>query len=227
MKVAETDIGKHVVAHFEGQGYDVYQEVMGPHSYGVADIVAKFGKTLVVVELKKSLTFEVIAQAIGWRSYATLIYVGVPPTLGRSAGRALAYRVCAENRVGVLEVGPRHDDLLREQVQPGFNRRAKVDAFKLCPEQKTAALAGSSGGGHYTPFKGTCSRLLQLVKAEPGIALAEAVVKIQHHYRGMASARASLKGMIERKLVPGVRIMADGKKLRLYYVPAQVADLCE
>jgi len=116
----ESDLGPPVVEWLREQGYDVYQEVEMHQGGPRADIVGVRGQVLFVVELKKSLSLDVIAQAAYWRRYAHFAAVAVPARVGKmfgrrilvtdDQGRGLAGEVLAWKGLGLLEVlPPGHD----------------------------------------------------------------------------------------------------------------------
>ena len=225
MKIKETALGKPIVAWLESEGWDVYQEVQ-PHGGRVADIVATRSGILIVVELKTSLTFELLDQIIRWRSDAHQVYAAVPRA--RSDGRRMAYRVFGDHGVGVIEVdkgavnsidnGMGLRSCVRIVTPPTLNRKAHVATIRdsLRPEHKTFALAGSARGGHFTEFKATCDRLRGYVTARPGATLKDAINEVNHHYTTDASARTHLAKLIMSGVVKGIRCEKAGKTLNLY-----------
>lgn len=116
----EQDLGPPVVAWLEERGFEVYQEVEMHQGGPRADIVGVLGPRLFVVELKKSLGLDVIAQAAHWRRYAHHVAVAVPIRVGKmfgrrvtvtnDPGRLLAAEVLAWKGVGLLEVLPPGQD---------------------------------------------------------------------------------------------------------------------
>ena len=68
--MSEADMAARVVAHLESEGYEVFHEVtLGDWKDGVApraDIVATRDSSIITVECKKVLSFEVLAQAERW-----------------------------------------------------------------------------------------------------------------------------------------------------------------
>jgi hypothetical protein len=226
MKIKETELGKPVVAWLESEGWDVYQEVQ-PHGGRVADIVATRSDILIVVELKTSLTFELLDQIVRWRSDAHQVYAVVPRAKNND-GRRMAYRVFGDHGVGVIEVdkGAIHSidngmslrSCVRIAVHPTLNRKAHVASMRdsLRPEHKMFALAGSARGGHFTEFKATCDRLRGYVATCPGTTLKDAIVEVKHHYAHDSSARAHLAKLILSGVVKGIRCEKVGKKLSLY-----------
>lgn len=214
---SEADLAAAVVAYLEALQWTIYQEVEG--FSGIADIVGVQDDKIIVVETKKSLTFDVIAQAMRWKPYAHQVSVAVPKTKGVSGGRQLAFRVCAEHEIGVLEVtkwsgGETHIN----EERPAPTRKKIIPTglkMKLREEHKTYAKAGSANGGHWTPFKSTCEALRREVESgRPGRTLIEVVKELDHHYASPSSARNHLGHWIEKGKVAGVRLeKKDGKTL--------------
>lgn len=225
MKIKETDLGKTIVSWLQSEGWDVYQEVQA-HGGRVADVVAVRSGILIVVEIKTSLTFELLDQVSGWKAYAHHVYAAVPRAKGD--GRRMAYRVFGDHGIGVIEVdrgaftsienGISFRSLVRIVAAPTLNRKAYVARIRdsLRPEHKTFALAGSARGGHFTEFKATCERLCGYVVAHPGTTFKEAITEVKHHYATDASARAHLAKLILSGVVKGVRCEKIGKELNLY-----------
>jgi hypothetical protein len=188
----------------------------------VADIVARVGAEIWIVEVKTSLSIALIVQAHGRRRLAHRTWIAAPYT----RGCAEAARVVGELGIGVMLVRTREwSDGASARVtiehdarRLTSNRRIPL-AGKLRPEHKTHAKAGAiGGGGRWTPFRDTCEQLRAVVASAPGITLKEGIAAIRHHYTSMASARGALAARIESGLVPGVRLERDGKAVRLYPV---------
>lgn len=215
MNRPEAALGKQVVAWLQRHDFECYQEVDA--HVGVADIAATCDGLLVIVELKVSLTFTVIAQAIRWRPYAHHVYVAVPQNkTALSEGQRLAYRVCEDRGVGVA-IFNGDERNIRIVSAPAINRRALTSKIKLCEEQKTYE-AGAPTGARWTPFKATCRALLDRVTREPGVTLKAALDGLEHHYASPASARATMHKRIAQGVVPGVRCERDGRAVKLWPV---------
>ncbi len=217
----EADLGRLVVSWHETDGWDVYQEV--EHAGFRADVVAVKDGRVQVVEIKTSLTFEVMSQARRWLPHANSVLVAVPAPKKDGDGRAFAREVLLWAGVGMMElrvfgsgrwsasfpVPP-----ITRFLQLPDAKRVGSDALiaALRPEHRTHAQAGSPSGGHWTPFKDTCAQLLELANASPGISVAEAVGKIRHHYRNNGSATRSISKWGSRKKIPGVAVEFKGGK---------------
>lgn len=216
----ETDLAPPVIRWLaEDLRFDVYQEV----PYGArADILALRPSITCVVELKLSLSLEVIAQAKNWRHRAHWIFVAVPAAK-QSDGRFLAREVCEHLGIGLLEVHtyrmPRKGDTDPDRQEakvlqlPRFNRNVIDQALRAAaqPEHKTFAPAGSSGA-HWTPWRASITRLKQHVAAHEGCLIAEAIAVIGHHWANDRSARQCITRQITEGIIKGLRI----EKGRLY-----------
>lgn len=218
MAFNETDLGPPVIGWLTERGWDVYQEVTGPG--GRADIVAVCGRLVAVVELKKSLGLDVLEQGSRWIQYAHLVWVGIPYPRRTDAHR-FACRVAEWRGFGVLHVGVSDGEVRLASPAPLHRRPLTGLRERLNPAQKTMAPAGTSRGGYWTPFKGTCQQLRDYVVINPGCSIRAAVESIDHHYSSGAGARAHLAALIEKGAVPGVTLRRDGKSCLLH--PAEAA----
>lgn len=226
---SEADMAAVVVQHLATGGWDVYQEVSTGYGGAVADIVAVRGHVVAVVECKKSLNLDVIAQAWRWRrrSLAHVVWVAVPaPKRGRSGQTAeFAEHLLTQFGIGLMHVTEYAG--VRERGSAAFHRKLTFDGkgmrHYLVEQQKTYAKAGSARGGHWTPFKQTCDDLRRAIEARPGITMKEAVDEIDHHYSRDSVARACLTSLIKANIIDGVDLRYDGKVPRLYLKPRERA----
>lgn len=59
-------------------GWDCYPEFQPPHGPGRADIAARKGPLLWIIEAKKTLSMDLMRQAVGWIDEAHFVSVAVP-----------------------------------------------------------------------------------------------------------------------------------------------------
>jgi len=210
---SEVELAEPVIAYFEDQKYDVYQEVK--ICGGCADIIAVLGKIVTVVEVKTSLTISLLHQAYGWKRLANYIYIAVP--YSHDSARHFAYRICRDYGFGVLLVNKKTMSV-REQENAPLHRKSEATKIlnSLRPEHKTYCKAGSRFGQRWTPFQSTCDALRYLVGSKPGIALDDAIKQLSHHYATNASARQSLSVWLFKGIIKGIRIEQHGKQLKLF-----------
>lgn len=159
----ETDLFKPVKEWLEDKGWTVYAEVAGAN--GVADIVATQGPLKCVVEMKTTLSHDVIDQIFRWRHYGHYKYIAVPARK-KNVPRYLK-RMFEEHGIGVLfirEVFSSKD--VEDVIASRFKRAVMHDRWELYEEQKDFSLAGSSGGAHWTPYKNTIGLVKAYLKRE-------------------------------------------------------------
>jgi len=216
MSKCEVDIAALIISWLEEQEWETYKEVQ-ISSYGRrADIVGVKGKLIWVVETKTTLTFEVIAQALGWKGYAHFISIGIPElTTKRSNGRMLAERFIGDCGLGILTVGKNWVNT----KSPNLHRDTfMIDHMRdsLHPKCKES-VAGNAHGHYHTPWRETCERLAKVVSANPGITMTEAVKMLKHHhYCSDATAISSLHQWLRLGKIKGIKRRKEGKQLKLY-----------
>lgn len=114
--VSEIELAAVVVDWLEARGYDVFQEVELRAQGQRADIVARRGSELTIVEVKVSASLALLYQAMERRRLAHRIYVAIP-------------------RCSLAMIDDRR-----------WNSRPLKLAARLREEHKTSAPAGSRGG---------------------------------------------------------------------------------
>jgi hypothetical protein len=218
---SEVELARCIVAYFQEQRYEVYQEVQ-PWQYGsVADIVATFGARLVIAECKLSLGLAVLQQASDWVGWANMVYVAVPQG-ARNSNFGFGTKLAVMLGVGVLAVSHssyEHDKYsVKEVGKPLFHRHSQQDSFRkiLTERHKTFAEAGNPLGKRYTPFQATCETLRKQVRLNPGRTMKETVGAINTHYSTPRSAVVCLSKLIWENQIDGVRLEKDGRAVRIY-----------
>jgi hypothetical protein len=216
---SEADLAKHVVAWLKLQEWDVYQEVRIEYGGSVADIVAVKAGRVWVVETKRALSFDLLAQAYEWRGVAHWSSAAAPYSRNFKA-RAFVVGVARIFGLGLLYV--RVDGDVEAIAPPAINRHARAAELlgALNEGHRSTAAAGSAGGGYWTPFRNTCSLLKTYVSENPGCSLRDAIQSIDHHYRKDSTAISSLRAWLQAGKVKGVEVRADGRFIKLY--PRQV-----
>lgn len=163
----EQDLFEPVKGWLENNGYEVFSEVSPRRINRRADVVGKCGKAILIVELKTTLSLELIDQAYYWKRYAHYIYVAIPKR--RKEIPQIIRDYLKKEGIGLIEVSLRdHEIIVREKAK--FNRPFlphKINWEKeLLPEHKTWLKGGSSGGGYVTPFKITIENIKRYLYQE-------------------------------------------------------------
>ncbi len=222
----ETSIAAAAWAWLEGLGYVCYSEVVARGKR--IDLVGRLAHSIVAVECKTSLGLSVIGQANQWVGEASESWICVPGTTRRQH-RYLGERLCADLGIGVLYADvayPWRPDGERWKVAVQARRcdpkRLAMWEKRLHEEQRTAAPAGSNGGGYVTKFSLTCAALVAYVATHPDCELGIALKAIDHHYNRHASAVHNMSELMNRvgPIRPGalsrIRIEGKGAKARLW-----------
>lgn len=205
--MTESKLATAVVAWLGTLSWDVYQEVEG--RCGVADIVAVEAgdpRRTWIIEVKTSLSLAVLAQAWHWLHHGSAhrVSVAVPMTKNWKA-RTFTETVARKFGIGILYVS---GDIVSERVSPDQQKPRCL--IKVCAEHKSHAKAGTSRGGYWTTFKGTCAAASAFVRENPGCTPRQMVAGIKHHYSTDKGARSSLLKWAKAGKVDGVHV-DDGK----------------
>ncbi len=212
---SEESLGKIMVEYLTSLHWEVFQEVETRQQGSRADIVARRGPIVGVIECKRSFGLPVLEQAYEWREHAHFIWIAT--WSGNPRGR-LVYRLLEDFGIGWWKI---YVGDVREAVAPRFNRRPpRLSELTQClvPQRQAFGAAGSARGGHWTPFRATCHELERIAKETPGVSLRDALSQFKHHYANTKSAMCALPEWIEKGKVPGVRLDRSSGKICL--VPA-------
>lgn len=199
----EYELAEKLIESFNGTGYEIYQEV---ETYiGIADIVLKHANFTWAIEVKTSLSLQVIAQAWHNQKIYNFSSICVPsPRRTRSKGADFAHKACADNGIGIFKID-RYGNV-SEVLKAKFNRPILKHRVNLVDQQKTYAKAGNANGDRWTPFNQTVSELKRYIKNNPGCKLKDALNNIGHHYASLSSAQNSIRQWINSGVIQGIEI---------------------
>lgn len=144
----------------EERDYDVYAEVESKYAGGRADVVGVSGPAVAVVEMKLTLSLDLIAQAVRWLPYANYVYIAVPRSKHRKMS-GYASMFLQREGIGLLEVaehGRTHVEVYNP-VRAKFQRRINDHIRESLVPQHKQLPGGHSGGGYVTPYKLTMDRV--------------------------------------------------------------------
>jgi hypothetical protein len=192
-KIKETDLFIPIKTHFIDRDNEVYSEVLA--GGGRADIVARQGNYITVIEMKTTLSLDLLEQANRWLRSAHYVYIAVPRTKDGSINR-YAKKCCLQDGIGILQVDFRRKNKwgepaeVIEVVKPkllvkGKNHKKVVTAWdkRLTEAHKDTLPGGSAGGGYITPYKTTIEAVKRCLRfRKNGVSLNELVQLVQTHY---------------------------------------------
>lgn len=208
MKISESKIGQELQLYLQDMHWEVYPEVIFDGFGWTADIVAKQGKLLWVLEIKTTASIAVIEQAHRWRFYAHYISVVTPPAKSKMFGHILR-----QFGIGHLTYSL---DSFWEDVQPRLNRKISKLLYNSLHEDQKVCIPGSVSGHVQTPFKRTKGRILEYVKANPGCTLKDIINNVETHYNSTATAKSAIPHWIKEGLIP-IRVDNKQKPYKYYY----------
>lgn len=192
----ETDLFEPVKGYFLERGYEVFSEVL-VYSWR-ADVVAKQGNIITVIELKTKMSLDLLEQASRWLYHAHYVYCCIPKPKHYHLN-SYARKCLIRDGIGLLTVDfdGHYIDLdydfeedfnkpfVREEFSPKLNRKICTNwSLFLTEEHKITLPGGSKGGGYITPYKRTMEEVRRILKSYPtGISLDDLVEKcINNHY---------------------------------------------
>jgi len=209
-------MAKPMLAALKDSGWECWQEVRMQYGYPVADIIGLQGPLILNVEVKRSLSLSVIAQAQWWQEqYADFAYV-CTPSVRSSRSSALASRILSSFGIGrfVVELGQAREVIAAKikRHKSRFQRSMRAELRERLAEMPQAfADAGSSQGGYWTPFKRTARAVLDCLRKRGESSLAEVIAHVEHHYSTDGTATSCLRRYLAQGVIKGVESRREGR----------------
>lgn len=167
-KLLESDLYEPVKAYLSSLGYDVKAEVRG------CDIAAVKNDELIIVELKRGFTMELIYQALERQRIADSVYLAVPlPKRGYMAPRYHdMLRLCKRLELGLIFVGFTTGG--KPQIDVAVNP-AIFKAVKKDKRERFAVLTEHNGRTGSINTGGVTRRKIMTVYKEQALQIAKAL----------------------------------------------------
>jgi hypothetical protein len=206
-----------VVAALQREGWTTYEEV--PLDKHRADIVATRGPVIAVIECKRSISLDVLAQCQHWIRAAHQVYAAAPVV--PRAKIDVLHSIVSTLRIGIIADK-------RVILTAPFNRKAPERAAlraALIPERASGSelVQAGSPSKYWTAFGATRKCLIDIVTQQPGITMQHAVSRMKaHHYGSDRSAVAALLQHCRTGVIGGITTVRQGRQLLLY--PAERAS---
>lgn len=208
----ETEIAKQVCDWLISQDWDVYQEIQC--RCGIIDIVAINEPISWAIEVKTSLSLQLLNQIIKRRQIANFISIAVPNKCEKTIQKNhdLMSLMQRQYGLGVITVG----SLVYEHTPAQLCRVNTILNIRndLKPQHKYWCEAGTNQGGYFTEFALTKQRLIRYVTNNEGCTLKEAIEQIDTHYSSKTTAKSCISKYIRSGVIK--EINAYGKPLKLY-----------
>jgi len=190
-----------------------------------ADIVATMGPLVRVVEAKTSFSSALLEQAWAWLPYANMVDIAVPLRKKREdiGGHRLLEHIRVLKGIGRFSIevsrGYKCGDETLVHYSGGKLFRVPTDRLRMILESQPESgwgEAGNARGEYYTPWKDTCRRWERYVRQHPGCSLKEAMDACGHHYGKDSTARACMSRWLSENKVSGIRVVRDGRLIKLH-----------
>jgi hypothetical protein len=186
----ETDLYEPVKIWLEHKGYKVYPEVC--HRTTRADVVGIKDDCTVIVELKTSLSLELISQGVDWiqMGAANEVYVAVPEP--QKSILRYTQGLLRREGLGLLLVNP--NSYRQVKCSVGILPR-KLDISRSIAKSITPfhdevdIQGGHSGGGYMTGYRATMMGIYRYLSDSPGWHPLDGIMNAcPTHYTGNARA---------------------------------------
>lgn len=184
----EEDMYEPIKRWMEERGFTVYPEVECRHRGGRADVVVTNGQLVGVVEMKQSLSLDLIEQALRWRGYAHYIWIAIP--YQPKSYKKFVTMVLRDYGIGVLTIS-KFGSVWPDKMPQLARRTLPYLRDALTEHHQTSEVkGGQSGGGYITPYRITMNQIRRyLNEANDWRTIKEILDHCETHY---ASPRASL-----------------------------------
>lgn len=153
----ETDLFPPIKKYLLKQGYEVYSEVEGKWFKKRADIIATNKNNLIALEMKTSLSFQLIDQARFWLRFSDYVFIVIPKV--KTERSYTAIETLKSLGIGMLEVDMKKYQILvsrgnEDDVFSYINKvldarknqidsRSRKQFEQLTEEHKTWSVGGS------------------------------------------------------------------------------------
>ncbi|MCC2357713.1 MULTISPECIES: hypothetical protein [Bacillus cereus group] len=164
VKIKESELFEPVKEWLEEKGYEVFSEVSPKYSGGKrADIIGRNSPAIAIVELKTTLSLELLDQAYFWKQLGHYIYVAIPRRTKQVPH--IIREFLRKQGIGLLLVDIQ-TGCVNAWEKAKFNRPVyRIDwGTELHQEHKTWLKGGSAGGGYVTSYKLTMEKVKLLLK---------------------------------------------------------------
>lgn len=188
-QLKEYKLSDPVREYFEKQGYDVYTEI--PIAGSQIDIIAIKNKFIIAVELKTSLTRQLIHQCIRHQKDCNMIYAAVPVNPSSEN-----IRICNKCSIGIIKVTD-HVEII---VEPNERFRHSEDKHTRMLNYCDTILSGGLGGLPTQKGKGPRIDCIRRVKdyliINPAAKWKEIFENVHNHYYNYKSMQSALRDRI-------------------------------
>lgn len=212
-KPTERELAALVINWLHDFQWEVYQEVSLSTCGGIrADIVAKQGRIVWVIETKCAFGMQVLAQAWNWRPHAHYVSIAVPYRKGTRSTYSFENKIIKDHGIGYIEINsPHRGCTVYEDIKPKLNRNAVLP--QILDIHRYYSEAGNSDCDYYSDFKHTKNRIISNVIKNGSMLFSDLLDKTENHYRTPSSFKACMLQHIGSNTIPELVTFKDNNKL--------------
>ena len=202
-KFTEAELAKKVITFLEDMKWNVWQEVtVDGGGSRRADIVAKQGNIIWVIECKTCLNLKVIEQAYHWRKKANQVSIAIWYHPRSYKFNHFVKDILDRYGIGLMTFCKHSTNACPTVLMPTNLSRVNTQILKsvLLTENKHMGISGSKDNSYDTPFKRTCRRIQDLVRGNP-MSLKDIIESISHHYANDRSARCCIARYVKTGVI--------------------------
>ncbi len=188
-QLKEYKLSDPVKEYFEKQGYKVYTEI--PIAGACIDMVARKGNFLIAIELKMSLTKQLIHACYTNHVFCDLSYAAVP-----TEPSTKSKMLCERYSVGIIKITDETKITLKANTRFGFFRPEHERMLKYCsgiPWDGVGGLPQLKGIG---PAIECAKRVKEYLINHPAAKWKEIFDNVQNHYYNYKSMQSALREKI-------------------------------
>lgn len=216
----ESDLFVYLKNYFEvNPSNEIFTEVVGLFG-GRPDIVVRNKKLITIIEMKTTLSMDLLEQVMNWRYRANYIYIAIPRP--KKMINRFAYNILKENGIGILYV-----EIPKSKVEMEFLNNGEIEhryyvteylrpkLFRVNSENWEDKLkdiyrcennieGGSRGKGYNTPYKAMIHDVKKYIHRNknapiPLKELIETLSCVRQHYSNPKASLYSALTTIESK----------------------------
>ena len=193
MKLREIELYEPVKRLFEKYGYEVKAEI--PFYNSPIDLVAYSGNCIISVELKMSLTKQLIHKSLLNQLFSDFSYAAIP-TKPRNIDK------CIKSGLGIICVKNGKAEILLDasfKIKPLFHYKKNILAW--CDIRDPEMIGGRPNLKGEGPAQDCYKRVLEYMEKYPTAKWKQIFENVDNHYCSHSSMQNALSGFFMRDLI--------------------------
>lgn len=186
MQLREYKLSDPVKEYFENQGYKVYTEI--PIVGACIDMVARKGSFLIAIELKMSLTKQLIHACYINHVFCDLSYAAVPTEPSKKSKE-----LCKRYSTGIIKVTNEVKIIVEANNRFGFYKPEHDRMLKYCSGTPWGGVGGLPQLKGVGPAIECAKRVKEYLTNHSGASWKEIFESVNNHYANYKSMQSALR----------------------------------